>query len=398
MRSAAVAPNLGEPGTSALRTPDDDLESGRDSNSDLALPTTLRIVHHHEHKIGEGDVANKASIDEEISKFLGHEGRLPAFEFIFVENIQPSFFFLPKWLCGGWGPAFGHAALAFTRPDGTRCLVNIVGGRQKNELVDVWEKPYDYVYGVKGQSSKGGIFARSLCIIRVQEWDASGIEALELYLRTMLASFKSVGGAANWHNCGQCINLCSWLGYGRVRPYGNCSDWLSRACFLAGLLRRPHTFPKAALVEMLETLILDAPPDAPKAEVVYLRQEEESRRARRWQRWRVWRSIVAPLHLLRNVVYWQLDTFADAEVTVRRHPETGELRAHVAAGPKRRPRWMRWLPFVHFHTQLVTVACIVFIGFGWPDRDPVGERCIGAAYMSRLLIAGVFLVINAILY
>ena len=118
----------------------------------------------------------------------GHGGRPAAFEFIFVENVQPSFYYLPKCIFGSWGAPFGgialgHAAIAFTRPDGTRRLVNIVGGREAaggREMVEFWEQPYDYFYGRQG---KAGIFARSMCILRVQEWDASGIEAIELCTR-----------------------------------------------------------------------------------------------------------------------------------------------------------------------------------------------------------------------
>ena len=116
------------------------------------------------------------------------------------------------------------------------------------------------------------------------------------------------------------------------------------------------------------------------------------------QRWRVWRSLVAPLHVLRNVVYWRLDSFADAVVTVERQPDSAGLRAVVAAGRRRRPRWMRWFPFAHFHTQLVTAGCLMWIGFGWPPRKPVGEMCTTAAYMSRLLLSAACLVLNAILY
>lgn len=38
-------------------------------------------------------------------------------------------------------------------------------------MVEYWEKPYDYLLGVHGAKGKGGIFARSMCIVRVQEWD-----------------------------------------------------------------------------------------------------------------------------------------------------------------------------------------------------------------------------------
>ena len=353
---------------------------------------TISIMHHPQHPVGPRDVQNKYSMDEELSNFLGHGGKPPAVEFIFVENVQPSFFLVPKWLFGGFGPALGHAAVAFTRRDGTRCLVNIVGGRQAHmgEMIDVWETPSDYIYGVKGEEHMGGIFSRSMCCIRVQDWDPNGVEAIELYFRSMLASYKS--SRAAWHNCGLCISLVTWLGFGRMRPYGNCSDWLSRGCFLAGLLRRPHTFPKAAVVDMLETLILDRPRDAPAAQVVYFKQEPESRRERKWQRVEVWQSLVSPLHILRNLVYWDLEPLADAVVTVSR-TANGELRASASAGRKWRPVWMRMPPFRHFHTTMITACNVAWIIYGYPREDDARLSAI----LARLLLTGAVVLVNAVL-
>ena len=114
----------------------------------------------------------------------------------------------------------GHAAIALTRPDGTRRLINIVGGREAaggREMVEFWEAPHDYLYGCKG---KGGVFARSMCIVRVPTWDARGIEAIELYLSAMLASHRA--SRARWHNCAFLITLCAWLGPAewRLSPSG----------------------------------------------------------------------------------------------------------------------------------------------------------------------------------
>lgn len=337
------------------------------------------------------DVVNKSTIEADISTFLGHQGRSAKFELIFVENVQPSFYLTPRWFFGGLGPAFGHIAIAFTRPDGTRRLVNIVGGREAEggrEMVEFWERPYDYMYGCQG---KAGIFARSMCIIRVQEWDPRGIEAIELYLSAMRASYRAA--RARWHNCSFLITLCSWLGPSewRLNPSGNCSEWLSRGCFLAGLVRRPHIFPKAALVDLIEQFILEQPSERPWAEVVYLKQEAEACRARKWQRRTVWRSWTAPLHLLRNITYWDMEPFADAVVQVQR-TESGELRATVEPGRKYRPRWARWL--VRGHSPLILAMCAAWILHGWPRED----RPLHAAVLARMFMALAFIVVNAVLY
>ena len=55
-------------------------------------------------------VQNKETIEQDISRFLGHEGKMAAIEFICRMRTVPS------WLCGGWGMAFGHAVIARMAP------------------------------------------------------------------------------------------------------------------------------------------------------------------------------------------------------------------------------------------------------------------------------------------
>lgn len=181
-------------------------------------------VTHKQHSLKDGDIQNKADVEAHINRLLGKpDGASPALEYVFVENARPDFALLPRWL-GEWGVGFGHAAVAYTMADGKRTLVNITRGTGnvgEGELVEFWERPYDYIFGVHGAKGKGGLFSRSMCIVRVQEWDPAGVEAIDLYLRSMLASFQV--SRASWHHCGMCINLLSWLGPGRVRPSG---EWL----------------------------------------------------------------------------------------------------------------------------------------------------------------------------
>lgn len=97
-----------------------------DEEQQLARKSTH--ITHEEHAIGSGDVQNKDTIEQDISRLLGHEGKSAALELIFVECVVPDFYLVPRWICGGWGVAFGHAAVAFTRADGKRRLVNITRG------------------------------------------------------------------------------------------------------------------------------------------------------------------------------------------------------------------------------------------------------------------------------
>jgi len=134
----------------------------------------------------------------------------------------------------------------------------------------------------------------------------------------------------------------------------------------------------------------------PRAEIVYIRQEEEelARRRSKWQRRTVWRSWTAPLHLLRNIIFWDLEPLADAVVQVQRTVD-GELRASVGPGRKRRPDWVRWLTRTRLmHTPLVTAVCAVWAFNGWPREDAPAL----SATLARVLMAFLLIMLNAVLY
>lgn len=241
--------------------------ASRESVEHTSVLNGLRL-HHATHAVGPSDVQNKATIDVEISRFLGLGDALPAFEYVFVEEVKPEFSFLPQWLLGGWGLSFGHSALCYTRADGVRRLVNVTQGTGdvgEGELVEFWERPSDYTFGVRGAKSKGGIFSRSICVVRVPHWDAHALNSIDLYLRAISESFSSSQHGAHWTKhgsyrlCGLPATLRSWLCPGPRHAAGSCADWLSLAMWYAGLLRRPTAFPKAILAELIETLILAQP-------------------------------------------------------------------------------------------------------------------------------------------
>ena len=73
-------------------------------------------------------------------------------------------------------------------------------------MTQFWEKPEDYLFGSHG---KGGIFARSMCIVQVHNLDDASIEAIELYLGAFLASHRA--SRAKWHNCGSFLSSFAWL-------------------------------------------------------------------------------------------------------------------------------------------------------------------------------------------
>lgn len=146
---------------------------------------------------------------------------------------------------------------------------------------------------------------------------------------------------------------------------------------------------------MVESLILNRPANAPRAQVVYLRQCEESRKQKTWQRRRVWKSWVAPLHVFRSLVYWDLEPFADVVVTVERDAASGQLLATAKPGRRWRPLWVRYLfTYAHWHSVCIVTACAVWIVWGWPRADTP----VVAGYVARVLMAFLLVVVNAIIY
>ena len=73
----------------------------------------------------------------------------------------------------------------------------------------------------------------------------------------------------------------------------------------------------------------------------------------------------------------------------------GELRATVAPGRKRRPRWVLWLVRSWLvHTPLLTAACAVWVLHGWPREDTP----VLSATLARALMAFMLVIVNAVLY
>ena len=199
----------------------------QDKPAGLGLSSSFQdAVQHCRSRMHQGDLQNKLEIEDEVSAFLGHSTP-PAVEVIFVESVQPDIYLVPRWICGGWGISFGHLAVAFTRSDGSRRLINVTHGTGREgeeEMVEVWESPTDYLCGVDGH---GGIFSRPFAVLRVQEWDQHGVDALENYLRAMIAATRCKDACdgrpaqVQWHQCGSCMQFFSWIACGSMVRTGS---------------------------------------------------------------------------------------------------------------------------------------------------------------------------------
>ena len=72
-------------------------------------------------------------------------------------------------------------------------VVNITKGNGKAgemQLVEVYEDPADYLLGTHGLKGAGGVFARSICTIRITEWNDEAIASLHYYLRAVRATAR----------------------------------------------------------------------------------------------------------------------------------------------------------------------------------------------------------------
>ena len=57
------------------------------------------------------------------------------------------------------------------------------------QLVEVYEDPADYLLGTHGLKGAGGA-ARSICTIRIPEWNDEAIASLHYYLRAVRATAR----------------------------------------------------------------------------------------------------------------------------------------------------------------------------------------------------------------
>jgi len=366
------------------------------------------MVHEHaaQRAAPESYLANKGSILDELDRSLGYSAP-PAVEFIFVENVLPDFG--SSWI----GLGFGHAALRYTLPSGEQRLVNITRGgaggvETSTPLVQFFEDPADYLFGTEGQ---GGIFSRSICLVRVQHWDPDSVLAMDHWLRGVAHAFQRENEHAlarvSFNHCGALMDALRLIfGLEEQGITGNCSNWTSNALLLGGLTKRQHSFPKAIVADMVDHLILDRERNQGRQGGVHVAYLDRAGGLRRpvpsKLRRRAWHSMVAPFYFLKTWLYWDLRRFADVVVCVEREQAAGEegnasgarVRAVISKGDAWRPAWSRTNVLVRmFHSIAVAALCVAFV------VDPAHVwliPCTLTAYIARLFFVLVFLLLNAL--
>lgn len=224
--------------------------------------TRAMTVHHAEVPFLHGDVINKREALKEIDRLLGYDAP-PAVEYLCVEDASA---------CAPVG--LGHACVRYTLRDGSERLANITRGRTGKDLsiVEMWERPEDYLFGSAG--GKGGIFSRCICSLRMQRHDPDAIEAMHFFLRSLssshIAGSRSSAQVVGFSLIGIFKTAFDFIfPMGQRRMQGNCAQFCSQGLFLAGLLSRPHVFPKFVWVDMFEHILLGSESGV---HVVYFKQ------------------------------------------------------------------------------------------------------------------------------
>lgn len=263
------------------------------------------------------ELANKDSVLGDVDAALGRKSP-PALEYIFVKPLAT--LKLNKGSGTGTNP-YGHAVVRYTMPDGTQKTMNIVG--KKGRSMVNFLNPEDYFYGTgvfESGSEQGGVYNRSMVSVRVEELPAEQLLALDRYYTELAGRAKS-GKAAFKLLIGRVLNLVARALRLSWPEFGNCALWTSKGLAAAGILDKPTPWPKHILVDLLEKYrALD------RDNVHVVSYHRVAHAVQTYGKLAETHGFIAPLHVLRNIKYWDLERFADAVVEVPEGSMTAEVR------------------------------------------------------------------------
>lgn len=279
-----------------------------DGDNSVAAVSWARSAENDVETENGGDIArdaatplNRGECLRMVDAFLGVSSP-PSVEYLFIET-QAKRGCHPSQLS-----RFGHSAVRYCLPDGTQHLVNVCRPTRGRELIEFFEVPEDYIFGVEGQ---GGIFARNICSVRIEHVPPDAVLAMHFYFRSVFHQFQCRG--VNFQLTGGKVGeTCRRLCRRSVRKTGNCARWIARGLAVAGLLKGPRMYPKGIWVELIETQIRHGHPD--NASVVYYHLHHWSEREH--PQLVLARSCVGPCDCLRNIFYFNMKSFAQVHVRV----------------------------------------------------------------------------------
>ena len=363
----------------------------------------LRIASRYASDFGRrngGAIANKASILSDVDDALTG-GRPPDLEVLLADHLTAVDSPAAEWAHTLF-LRYGHVSVRYTTSDGRQRVMNILGGVEGADMVNMVE-PSDYLYGTHGwdtYAQQGGAYNRDFVGVRVERCAPGAIDALHAYyealnkrshiedggatfqlvdarLSTLAAQLppplgRLVAGAA-----GQIKNATEFLVRGkRAAPgakahqivadefrharktAGNCAQWTSSGIVFAGLIPRTRLFPKSILIDLLESETRNGREknvhvvlyEHVKAAPPYLEGFEFKRSA-----------YVHPLSPARNLIYSNMREFADVIVSVK--PDTESAVVDKMKHPRRPPPWLPvWRAASVGGPTLILVGAVDHIG------------------------------------
>lgn len=366
-------------------------------------------------------ITNKDTILRDIDIALGRDSP-PNLEVILTEHIahvsSPLTRFLHRTLL-----RFGHVAVRYTTSDGQQRVFNIMGDFDEPDASMVnFVPPKEYMFGTAGFdtfSQQGGVYNRPFVGVRIERVAAGAIDAMHAYfialdLKTrvdpstpetpnMSENEQPPGsekrGAARFQLVEARLSRISQhlpksisrfvdgavkvLGNARrrrrdmpdmpqslktsIRDFrsvyneaGNCAQWTSSGMQFCGLLRRNRLFPKAILVQLLESEVWNGRRD--NVNVVYYKQVAHATAKDENYRYEL-PAYVHPLYLTRNTVYSDMTQFASAVVSCPPGQVTAEVQKRDPAKIRDPPQWLRaWSAAVVGMPALVLIGAMDQIG------------------------------------
>ena len=351
-------------------------------------------------------IANKSAVLGAVDDALG-VGRPPDLEVLLTEHLTDVSTPFSEAVHAGL-LRYGHVAVRYTTSDGAQRVMNILGGVEGADMVNFVD-PSDYVYGTRGwetYAQQGGAYNRDFVGLRVERCSPGAVDAMHAFFQALDVRTKidDAGGAARFQLVEARLGALAdqvpppfgdalrrgldgvrrsteflsrgddahdaddLLARGRrvvgdVRrarwTAGNCAQWTSAGVVFAGLLKRRRLFPKAILIELLESEYLrHGRPDNVHV-VVYKHVAHAPPYMPKYRPLRP--SYVHPLNPVRNHVYGNMEAFADVVVEVPAGSDAAVVSRNPS--PRRPPRWMPyWRAAVIGGPTLVLVGAVDHIG------------------------------------
>lgn len=252
------------------------------------------------------DIANKDTFFRELDTALG-KSKPASVEYIFARpHSQFTIFgigFNPNW--------YGHSAIIYTMPDGTRKVFNITGiNRRNNEMVHFYT-PEEYL--LERNIDQGGIFNRNFIGIRIENVPNEDIIKLDKMCQQIKQD--SLNQKAKYDMIfGPIYNFFKNY-FPTLAERGNCARWCSLVLQEANLVTKRTMWPKSIFIDIFENYEKTAIKSYDNITVVSYRQIDFAK-TDYGEKAIASIELVSPFQTLRNLFYWNLDVYAHVIIDV----------------------------------------------------------------------------------